>query len=216
MNSVQAKSETGARAVVKPMALMTLILVIASLSVPAHAATGPREVVEETAMRMIAIIREHKQSLAENPSLLYGYVSEVIVPHLDFVTASRWILGKHWRTATPDQRTRFSEQFRTMLVRTYAKALLEYQDERMEFSPAVADKDPTRATVESRFYQPGTDPIPVKYRMHNRNGSWQVWDVSIAGISVVTNFRSVFSSQIREQGLDGVIEDLAARNGSSS
>lgn len=103
-----------------------------------------------------------------------------------------------------------------MLVRTYAKALLEYQDERMEFSPAVADKDPTRATVESRFYQSGTEPIPVKYRMHNRNGSWQVWDVSIAGISVVTNFRNVFSGQIREQGLDSVIEDLATRNGSPS
>jgi len=195
---------------------VTMAIAIGASPAVAQAEMGPREVVEETAERMIDVIRENRQALLDDPTRLYGYVSEIIVPHLDFVTASRWILGKHWRKATPEQRARFSEEFRTMLVRTYAKALLEYQDERLEFFPPVADKDPTRVTVDSRFYQPGSEPVPVKYRLHNRNGGWQVWDVSIAGISVVTNFRNVFAGQIRERGLDGVIEDLAARNAAAS
>lgn len=197
--------------------LLALLLVLSWGSAAAYAAVGPREVVEDTAIEMIAVIRENRQELTNNSNLLYGYVSDIIVPHIDFRTASRSILGKHWRTATEEQRERFSEEFKTMLVRTYAKALLEYNDERIEFFPAVIGDDPTRATVDARFYQPGTDPITIRYRMHNRNnGDWQVWDVTIAGISVVTNFRNVFAGQIRERGLDGVIEEMAARNASDA
>ncbi len=197
--------------------LMGLVLVGAfGMTQAWAAATGPRDVVMESADRMIAVIKENRTDLEVHPEKLYGYVSEIILPHLDFYTASQWILGKHWRTASSDQRTRFAEEFRTMLVRTYARALLEYKDERLEFLPLKLDPGENRVVVEARFYQAGAEPVPIKYRMHNKRGAWVVWDVSIAGISVVTNFRSIFASQIQEKGLNGVIEDLARKNAEST
>ena len=196
-----------------------LMLVFTWSFAAAYAETDPREVIEGTTNEMISVIRENRQALSDDSNLIYGYVSEIIIPHLDFVTASRYILGKHWRTATEEQRARFAEEFKTMLVRTYGKALLEYNNERLEFFPSVInEKDPTRATVRAAFHQPGTNPIDIRYRMHKRNGPWQVWDVSIGGVSVVENFRKGYDGKISnsERGLDGVIEDLAAQNSRGS
>jgi phospholipid transport system substrate-binding protein len=125
---------------------------------------------------------------------------------------SRWVLGKYWRQATSDQRTRFTEEFRTLLVRTYAGALLEYSNEEIRYLPMPAVNNAEDVTVRTEFLPKNGIAIPIDYRMHFLNGAWKVYDVTVDGVSLVTNYRGSFASQIREGGIESVINDLKQRN----
>jgi phospholipid transport system substrate-binding protein len=137
-------------------------------------------------------------------------VDDIVASHFDFDRMSSWVLGKHWRKAKPDEKTRFASEFRTLLVRTYAKALNDNYDKKIAMLP-VRDKG-DEALVRTEVQQDAGFPIPIDYRMYIKDGVWKVYDVSVDGISLVSNYRTSFSKEIRKDGLPKLIDRLAERN----
>jgi phospholipid transport system substrate-binding protein len=140
-------------------------------------------------------------------------VETIIYPHVDFDRISALVLGKHWRKADKDQRKRFKKEFKTMLVRTYARAFLEFNEWSVHFMPMTLEDGAKKAIVKTEVLQPGLQPIHVDYRMINKKGEWKVYDIMIAGISLVTNYRTSFRNEMKRRGsLDAVIANLEQRN----
>jgi phospholipid transport system substrate-binding protein len=188
-------------------------LLLGLASVWGAVADSPQDVIKETSQRMIAALNKDRPALQQDASKIYDLVDQILLPHFDFELISRWALGKYWRSASPEQRTRFTDQFRTLLVRTYASALLEYSNEEIRFpatsAPAANTND---VTVPTQVQPRSGAPIPINYSMHFMNGAWKVYDVTVDGISLVTNYRDTFVSQIRDGGMDAVIQGLEQRN----
>lgn len=171
-----------------------------------------QERVQETSQRMIEALNKNRQALEQNPGLIYDLVKDIVLPHFDFETMSRWVLGRYWRQATPEQQRRFVEEFRTLLVNTYANSLLEYSNEKIEFPPMHAAPDSEDVTVPTEIVPKSGQPIAINYSMHDTGEGWKVYDVTIDGVSLVTNYRSTFASQIRKEGMDTLIQKLSERN----
>ena len=141
------------------------------------------------------------------------FVESVIYPHVDFNRISALVLGKLWRTATVEERQRFTKEFKTLLVRTYSRAFVEFKDWSVHYLPLKMAPDATKVIVRTQVLQPGIQPIGVDYRMLLTKGEWKVYDIVIEGVSLVTNYRTTFSNEVRSKGsLAAVIEDLATRN----
>ena len=193
--------------------IFTLMLVI-GLTSAWGAPSSPQDVIKKTSDQMIVALNKNRVALQRNPEKIYDLVHSIVLPNFDFDLMSRWVLGKYWQQATPQQRQRFIEEFRTFLVRTYAGALLEYSNEEIRFLPTPNIPAGTDdVIVRSEFLPKTGTPIPIHYSMHlNKSRNWKVYDVSVDGISLVTNYRSTFASQIRSGGMDAVINDLSARN----
>ncbi len=187
------------------------------LASPAAATTGddPRELVIATTDRILAKIRDERAALDANPRLVDTYIIDIVLPHFDFVSMSRSVLGKHWRKASPGQQEAFVEEFKNLLVRTYATALLEYTEERITFAPLKAKAGDIEVTVSSEIEQPGGLGIPIEYRMERQAEGWKVYDVTIDGLSLLVNYRNTFNNEIRKVGIDGLIENIRKGNASA-
>ncbi|HRD50116.1 MAG: ABC transporter substrate-binding protein [Candidatus Competibacter sp.] len=195
----------------KTIALGLFLLILGGNALWA-AARAPQDVVQDTSARMVDALRKNRTALDRDPGRLYELVHQIVLPNFDFELMSRWVLGRAWQQATPEQRRRFTEEFRTLLVRTYAKALLEYSDEEIRVLPQPAMADGNETTVRTEVKPKTGQPIPINYSMHLGNDVWRVYDVTVEGVSLVTNYRSTFASQIRNNGLDALIADLRQRN----
>lgn len=188
--------------------ILTALLFIIICSMPVIAQDSPVVLAESTSQEMIKALKANQATLEQNPDQIYGLVQEILLPHFDFATMSRWVLGKHWRTATPEQRDRFVNDFRTLLVNTYSKALLEYSNEKIEFLPLSTAANTDDVTVRSEVHVAGQQPIPINYSMHRKDGTWKVYDVTIEGVSLVSNYRNTIDSQIRREGLEATLDKL--------
>jgi len=179
-------------------------------------ATGPqaaRLVVQDTTDRMLKVLKLERNLLRQQPDRIYAFVNQIILPHFDFTRMSRWVLGRYWRDATEDQRSRFVQEFRTLLVRTYATALLEYADQTVEVLPLQAEPSATDVVVRTEVRQSGGPPIPIQYRMSLEGTAWKVYDVTIDGVSLVASYRSTFANEAAKGGgLDPLIAMLVDRN----
>jgi phospholipid transport system substrate-binding protein len=196
-------------------AVMMTVLLVPVLLLPARAATqDPAEVVRETSTQVINRLRAQKQELKADPGKLYELVNKLVAPHFDFVSMSRWVLGKNtWNSATEQQRQEFMEQFKTLLVRTYAKALLQYTDEKIKYFPAEGNPGSSLVIVKTEVQQPGgSGNIDIRYRMHEQDGVWKVVDVVVDATSLIITFRGEYSSLVQKIGLDALIERIAEKN----
>ena len=196
-------------------ALFIVILGVGS----AQAEVSPQGVVKSTSEKMLDALRKNRAALEQDSTKIYGLVQSIVLPNFDFNTMSRWVLGRYWRQATPEQRTRFAEEFRTLLVRTYAKTLLEYSDAKISFPPMPASAaESDDVTVRSEVQPVNGAAFAINYSMHRKGNDWKIYDVTVDGVSLVTNYRGSFASQIRDQGMDAMINKLADLNarGSSS
>lgn len=198
---------------IKKMLVVVLLAVLSMGGVWAAQSTEAAwQLVQKTSDEMLHALRQNRKELDNDSTKLYGLVDEIVLPHFDFRAMSAWVLGKYWRQATAEQRQRFTDEFRTLLVRTYAKSLLDYADENIEFLPLNAPAEADDVTVRSEVRQTTGQAIPINYSMHVKDDRWKVYDVSVDGVSLVTNYRSSFSSQIRKDGIDGLIQKLSERN----
>lgn len=201
----------------KRLTVIFLLLGVIGLgTVNTHAAATapqpPLELITQTADRMLAKLKEERTVIRKDPTRIYALVSDIVLPHFDFERMASWVLGKHWRTATPQQRARFTEEFRNLLVRTYATSLTEYTDRKITYFPVRAEPNALEVTVHTEVAQPGAAAVPIDYSLSLKEGSWKVYDVAIDGLSLVANYRTSFSNEIRQTGLDKLITKLAERN----
>jgi phospholipid transport system substrate-binding protein len=195
--------------------LMIVVSLVLSLFVlPASAAeAAPQVLIQDATAEMLQSLKDNKTQLEEDPSVIYGLVQEILMPNFDFAKMSKLALGKNWRKASADQRERFTEEFRLLLVRTYSTAMLEYTDEKINFLPFRGDVAKKKVKVEMEILQTGGPSIPMSLSMYlNKEEAWKVYDVKIDGISLVTNYRSTFATEIRNDGMDKLIERLSTRN----
>ncbi len=194
------------------MAVMVLGATLLMAGPVMAAAQAPQALVEETSKLMLGKLKEEAAVIKAEPGRIYELVNQIVLPHFDFEYMSQMVLAKYWQRATPAQKKAFVEEFRTLLVRTYATSLNQYTDQKLTFKPFRPEVRPELATVHSEVAQPGGFPIPIDYRLRQEGEQWKVFDVVIDGVSLVTNYRSSFAKEIRDSGLDGLVKTLADRN----
>lgn len=155
----------------------------------------------------------------QNPSFIKDFaqvtqfVESTIYPHVDFNRISALVLGKYWRSASPEERSQFNKEFQNLLVRTYSRAFVEFKDWSVRFLPLKMESDASKVVVKTEILQPGIQPIAVDYRMVLIKGQWKAYDILIEGVSLVTNYRTTFNNEIKNRGsLAAVIETLKTRN----
>ncbi|NOZ53571.1 MAG: ABC transporter substrate-binding protein [Gammaproteobacteria bacterium] len=172
------------------------------------------KLVSDTTKLIKKKIKAEDAVIKANPARLYELVDEIVLPHFDFKYMSGIVLGKNWRKANKDQKQRFTKQFRSLLVRTYSKALQDNVDQAIEILPLRGKPDGKDLTVRTEVEQQAGFPIPIDYKMHFKNDEWKVYDIVIDSISLVINYRSSFNKEIKTSpnGIDGLIARLEKRN----
>jgi phospholipid transport system substrate-binding protein len=186
------------------------------MSAAVFAAEGPDALVKRTADDVIAVVKSDKDIQAGNQEKIFKLAEEKILPNFNFEKVSRLVLGKNWTNATPDQKIAFQNEFKTLLLRTYATALSKYKNQVIEYKPLRMADGATSATVKTSILQSGGQPIAVDYALEKKMEDWKVYDIVIEGVSLVTNYRSQFAQEIRQNGLDSLIKKLAEKNSASS
>ena len=193
---------------------LLLILGLLAACLPLQAAPqSAQELVRSTAEYVLSQVRARKAELEKDNSGIYALVQEKVIPHFDFRRMTRAALGRYWRQATEEQKERLTREFRELLVRTYATMLLGYSDERIEYLPFRGKPGDKRVVVHTRVHtRDGAPPVPIDYRLYRENGEWKVYDVVVDGVSLVSNYRGSFASEVRKGGIEGLIASLEAHN----
>ena len=190
---------------------LSVLLMALALALPASAATEePDALVKRVSEEVLQILHQHK----DNPGgpEVQAQVKEMVLGHFDFARMAALAAGLSWRAATPAQKTELTDQFRTLLVRTYASALGKFKGQTLEFDPQRKSEDQHKAIVRSRLLQPGQEAITVDYKMVAASSGWKVYDVSVDGVSLVTTYRDAFAEEARANGVDGLIRMLSDKN----
>lgn len=183
--------------------------------VGADGSTGPAKMLANMTDRVLLEIR-NDPAILDDEDRTRRLAEQMILPNIDFRVASQWVLGKHWRTASPSQREAFVDEFRALLVNTYLRSLKKYQDYTVRILAARPGQPDGRAVVDAEVLQPEGPPIKVMFRLHQQKQDWQVYDIVIEGVSLVATHRSGFATEIRDKGLDSLIAHLVVRNASES
>jgi len=194
-----------------------LLALVSGFSTPVLAADTPPDVLaRSTTQEVLAILKQDKEIQSGNLNKVYQLVEAKILPNFDFNRMAQLAVGKHWPRATANQKQALVTEFRNLLVRTYSSSLTAFTNQTVEFRPLTMKPDDTDVTVHSEIRQPGGQPIPIDYSMYKTSFGWKVYDVSIDGVSLVTNYRASFASTIRQSGIDGLIKTLADKSARSA
>jgi len=193
----------------RTLALVAGILV-ASL---AHAQfEAPDVLVKNVTTEVVELIARDKQIRAGDRARLVELIEAKVLPHFNFQSMTVLAMGQSWNKADAAQRKVLIEEFKTLLVRTYASALAAYSEQRLDYRPLRARPTDTDVTVQVRVIQPGAQPVPIDYSMERTGSGWKVYDVMVGGVSLVANYRTEFNGTVRSSGVDGLIKTLQAKN----
>jgi phospholipid transport system substrate-binding protein len=188
-------------------------LCLIALSVAASAQDlAPDEQVKLISDEVISAIKQDQDIRAGNQKKLTDLVEAKVLPHFDFSRMTALAVGRHWPRASAEQKNLLSSEFRTLLVRTYSNALSTYKNQIIEFKPLRAAAEDTEVTVRTQVRQSGAAPISIDYNMERTSSGWKVYDIVVGGVSLVTNYRETFNSEVRYGGVDGLIKSLASKN----
>jgi phospholipid transport system substrate-binding protein len=173
---------------------------------------APDALVRNVSNDVLDIARKDKDIQSGNTRKVVELADAKVVPHFNFAHMTRLAVGKDWRKATPEQQKSLIDEFRTLLVRTYSKALIEYRNQTIDFKPFKMQPADTDVLVRTAVNQPGAKPIQIDYNLEKTDQSWKVYDISVAGVSLVTNYRSSFAQEVSTNGIDGLISSLRTKN----
>lgn len=192
---------------------LTLLTLLMGLSAPAVSAAdiAPDALARTTTQDVLAILKQDKD-ITGNQGKVYKLVETKILPIFDFNRMTQLVIGKHWPRASAQQKQSLVTEFRNLMVRTYSSSLMAFNNQTVDYKPLSMRPDDTDVTVRSEIRQPGGQPIPINYSMYKTAYGWKVYDVTIDGVSLVTNYRSSFSNTIRQSGIDGLIRTLATQS----
>jgi phospholipid transport system substrate-binding protein len=176
------------------------------------AVEAPDVLVKNVTMEVVDIIVKDKEIQAGSRAKLIGLIEQKVLPHFDFNSMAALALGQNWNKATPEQKKQLTDEFRTLLVRTYASAIGAFSNQKFDFRPLRAKPTDTDVTVSVRVLQPGAQPVPIDYSMEKTASGWKVYDVMVGGVSLVANYRTEFTNVVRSSGIDGLIKNLQSKN----
>jgi phospholipid transport system substrate-binding protein len=175
---------------------------------------APQELIQKVSQDLLRELDANRALYAKDQQKLRGLVDKYLLPNFDVDYSARLVLGKNWRTATPDQRQRFIDAFYQSLMRNYGDAILEFKADRLKILPFRGDLTSGSATVRTEITRDNGTPVPVNYSVRATPQGWKAWDVTIEGISYVKNYRTDFGSQAEKEGLEAVIKRLETQNSS--
>lgn len=199
------------RTFARTIALAAAALVVLA-ALPAFAQEAPDAMVKRVSQDTLATIRSDPLVQSGDQAHIRDLIEVKLVPHFDFMRMTALAMGRNWRNATPEQQKQLSDQFRALLVRTYAGALNQYRNEAIDYKPFKMNPDDTEVTVRTQVTKTSGQPVSIDYSLEKTPAGWKAYDVIVAGVSLVTNYRDEFNAQIKNGGIDGLIKTLTDRN----
>lgn len=193
------------------IALVCVAILFLSKGAAAESA-APDALIRRMSDEVVATIKADSAIRAGDSSRIAGLVETKIVPNFDFRRITQIAMGTNWRRATPEQQEELIRQFKRLLVRTYSGALASYRDQVIEVRPLRARPDDTEVTVRSFVRQPGSELIAIEYDLARTESGWKVFDVRVGGMSLVATYRTAFAEEVRNHGVQGLIDVLATKN----
>ena len=172
-------------------------------------AQTPQEIIESTVTAVTGRLDGRTTYYDEHRGELYTLIDELLLPHFDTRYSGYLVLGKHWKTASKEQRDRFIDVFYRFLLQSYANGILEFQQNSIRVLPSEDEDDgEKRRVVQTEMRLDDGSVVPINYSMRNSKAGWRVYDVRIEGVSYVHNYRNQFSAEIAALGVDALIERL--------
>ena len=196
----------------KKFMVAVALFTLTATSEAAISEVAPDVLARSVTDEVLAIVRADKELQAGNPHKVMQLVESKVLPHFNFTRMTQLAVGRNWRQATPEQQRVLTEEFKTLLVRTYATAFSQYSNQTVDYRPMRMDPADTEVVVKSLIKQPSGQPIAIDYSMEKLAGAWKVYDVKIEGISLVENYRNTFNGEIQRGGVDGLIRTLNDKN----
>ena len=178
----------------------------------AWAQTAPDALVRSTTDDVVNIVKQDPDLMNGKSGKVDALVEAKILPHFDFAQMTKMAMGRNWNKATPAQQSQLVDQFRTLLVHTYAASISSVSDYKIVVKPTRMNESDTDVLVNTVVTRSGSAPITIDYRMEKVDANWMVYDVLVDNVSLVTSYRSSFNSEIRRSGIDGLIQALQNRN----
>lgn len=181
-------------------------------STVALADTAPDDIVRKSTAEILAAIKADKDLIAGDAKKIEKLAEEKVLPYFNFAHMTQLAVGRNWRDTSDIQKTALTEQFRILLVRTYSTSLTQFRNQTIDVKPLKVAAADTEVVVKTQVVQSGSAPIPIDYSMEKTAAGWKVFDVLIDGVSLVTNYRSTFNTEIKANGIDGLVKSLTDRN----
>ncbi|UCV15853.1 MlaC/ttg2D family ABC transporter substrate-binding protein [Quatrionicoccus australiensis] len=178
----------------------------------AHAQEAPDALIQQVTEEVLDIIRKDKDIQNGNTHKVIELVDKKVLPHFNFPHMTALAVGKDWKKANATQQQQLVVEFKTLLVRTYSNALTGYKNQKVVFKPFKMAPGETDVLVRTDILQPGSKPVQLDYNLEKLEAGWKVYDVTVAGISLVTNYREQFGQEVRNSGIDGLIASISAKN----
>ena len=183
-----------------------------ALAIPALAQEAPDALVKRVSQEALQIIKSDPKVQAGDQARIRDLIETKLTPHFDIDRMTALAAGRAYRSATPEQKKRLGEEFKTLLIRTYSSALNQYRDQTIEYKPLRMDPAATDTIVRTEVIRSGQPPVQIDYSMGKTPDGWKAYDVIVGGVSLVTNYRDEFTQQVQAGGVDGLIKSLAAKN----
>ena len=191
----------------------SLLCGLSFLSIPAFAQEdSPDALIRKVTEDVLNIVRQDKDIRNGNTRKVIDLVETKVLPFFNFQRMTALAMGRDWNKASADQKKRLVKEFETLLVRTYSNALTGYRDQTIRYKPTRVQAGETDVLVRTEVVQPGSKPIQIDYSMEKEGSAWKVFDVIVAGVSLVTNYRDTFNQEVRANGVDGLIQMLSTKN----
>jgi phospholipid transport system substrate-binding protein len=208
MNTTRITMQRTLRTLLSTLSLLPVVL----FAQPALAQEAPDALVKRVSEEVLTTIRSDKDLQAGNQAKVKELIETKLAPNFDFTRMTTLAVGRNWRTATPEQQKQLTDQFRTLLVRTYSGALTGYRDNTMDYKPLRMNPGDTDVIVRSEVRRQGQAPVQIDYDMGKTPDGWKVYDVVVSGVSLVTNYRDEFGDIVKTSGIDGLIKALETKN----
>ncbi len=173
---------------------------------------SPDALIKKVTDEVLTIVRQDKDIQDGNARKAIELVEVKVLPHFNFQRMTALAMGKDWNKASAEQKKRLSEEFKTLLVRTYSNALTSYRDQTIRYKPTKMPGGDADVVVKTEILQPGSKPVQLDYSLEKLPDGWKVYDVIVAGVSLVTNYRDTFTQEVRANGVDGLIQMLSTKN----
>jgi phospholipid transport system substrate-binding protein len=191
--------------------LSALSMALALAAAQAQSATAPDALIKQLSNEVIDAVKSDKAIQAGDVSRIITLVDAKVMPNVNFQRMTASAVGRYWRTATPEQQKRLQDEFKILIVRTYAGALTQVKDQTVQLKPMRAGADDPEVVVRTEVKGKG-DPIQLDYRLEKNGSEWKIYDVNVLGVWLVEQYKSSFAQEIGAAGVDGLIAKLAERN----
>lgn len=198
----------------RPARVLRILLLacVACVALPALAEEAPDALVKRVSQEALSVIKTDPAVQAGDQQHIRELIETKIAPHFDVDRMTALAMGRSYRQATPEQKKRLAEEFKSLLIRTYSNALNQYRDQSIDYKPLRAEPSANEVTVRTEVVRPGQTPVQIDYSMEKTPSGWKAYDVIVGGVSLVTNYRDEFNLQVQQGGIDGLIKTLVAKN----